>query len=359
MKASGVPESLLDEIGEVLTWPATHEQVVAASKLVPDEIVQMITASGTPDECRAKVAEYVRRRLHLPDPVPARRRRRGHDRRVRRMGSMNDHRQLVSSGGPYELIVGYSRAVRVGDRIFVAGTAPQWPDGQVDPSPTVQARRCFEIIEAALREAGATLADVVRTRIFLIEANDFDEIGAVHGELFAETRPANTTLVVKALLDPAWKVEIEVEADRRRCGSERWPTSWSAAADLVATMDDERRELAGGWVAVTDGFVSGVGGPSRRRCPTADACSTPTGCLVTPGLINTHHHIYQNLTRSYRPAVERHAVRVADDALPALGRARRGGRVRVGVDRAGRARARRVHDVAPTTSTCTRAAAAT
>ena len=110
---------------------------------------------------------------------------------------MNDHRQLVSSGGPYELIVGYSRAVRVGDRIFVAGTAPQWPDGNVDPSPTVQARRCFEIIETALREAGATLQDVVRTRIFLVDANDFDEIGAVHGELFAETRPANTTLVLR------------------------------------------------------------------------------------------------------------------------------------------------------------------
>ena len=125
---------------------------------------------------------------------------------------MSDHRQLISSGGPYELIVGYSRAVRVGDRIFVAGTAPQWPDGHVDPSPMVQARRCFEIIEAALREAGATLADIVRTRVFLVDAHDFDEIGAVHGELFADTRPANTTLVVKALLDPAWKVEIEVEA---------------------------------------------------------------------------------------------------------------------------------------------------
>ena len=102
--------------------------------------------------------------------------------------------------------------MRVGDRIFVAGTAPQWPDGNVDPHPGAQARRCFEIIETALREAGATLHDVVRTRIFLVDASDFDEIGAVHGELFAETRPANTTLVVKALLDPAWKVEIEVEA---------------------------------------------------------------------------------------------------------------------------------------------------
>ena len=125
---------------------------------------------------------------------------------------LSDNRQIVSSGSPWELIVGYSRAVRVGDRIFVAGTAPQWPDGSVDPNPGVQARRCFEIIETALREAGATLHDVVRTRIFLVDASDFEEIGAVHGELFAETRPANTTLVVKALLDPAWKVEIEVEA---------------------------------------------------------------------------------------------------------------------------------------------------
>ena len=75
MKASGVPESLLDEIGKVLTWPATHEQVVAASKLVPDDIVQMITASGTPEECRAKVAEYVAAGLHVPDPLPAGRRR--------------------------------------------------------------------------------------------------------------------------------------------------------------------------------------------------------------------------------------------------------------------------------------------
>jgi enamine deaminase RidA (YjgF/YER057c/UK114 family) len=125
---------------------------------------------------------------------------------------LSDSRQIVSSGSPWELIVGYSRAVRVGDRIFVAGTAPQWPDGHVDPDPGVQARRCFEIIETALREAGATLHDVVRTRIFLTDATDFDEIGAVHGELFAETRPANTTLVAKAPLDPAWKVEIEVEA---------------------------------------------------------------------------------------------------------------------------------------------------
>jgi enamine deaminase RidA (YjgF/YER057c/UK114 family) len=121
-------------------------------------------------------------------------------------------RKLISSGSPWELIVGYSRAVQVGERVFVAGTAPQWPDGAVDPDPGHQARRCFDLIAAALHEAGGSLADVVRTRVYLVDASDFDAIGRVHGELFAEVRPANTTVVVKALLNPAWKVEIEVEA---------------------------------------------------------------------------------------------------------------------------------------------------
>ena len=76
----------------------------------------------------------------------------------------------------------------------------------------MQARRCFEIIASALVEVGASLQDVVRTRIYLVDAADFDAIGRVHGEMFSEIRPANTTLVVKALLNPAWKVEIEVEA---------------------------------------------------------------------------------------------------------------------------------------------------
>ncbi len=121
-------------------------------------------------------------------------------------------RQRVSSGSPFEPIVGYSRAVRVAERVFVAGTAPQWPDGHVDPDPGAQARRCFEIIGAALDEAGARFADVVRTRVYLVDVSDFDAVGRVHGECFADIRPANTTVVVKALLHPAWKVEIEVEA---------------------------------------------------------------------------------------------------------------------------------------------------
>jgi len=122
------------------------------------------------------------------------------------------YRQLVSSGSPFEATVGYSRAVRVGDRVFVAGTAPIWPEGEVDPEPAAQARRCFEIIGAALAAAGSSLADVVRTRVYLTDAADMAAVGPVHGELLGTVRPANTTVVVAALLDPRWKVEIEVEA---------------------------------------------------------------------------------------------------------------------------------------------------
>jgi enamine deaminase RidA (YjgF/YER057c/UK114 family) len=121
-------------------------------------------------------------------------------------------RQRVSSGSPFESVVGYSRALRVGDRVVVAGTAPQWPDGHVDPDAGVQARRCLEIIGAALEEAGAGLADVVRTRIYLVAAADFEAVGEAHGEAFHDVRPVNTTVVVAALLDPRWRVEIEVEA---------------------------------------------------------------------------------------------------------------------------------------------------
>ncbi len=108
--------------------------------------------------------------------------------------------------------MGFSRAVRVGRQVFVAGTAPQWPDGEVDSSVEAQARRCFAIVADALAEAGSGLADVVRTRVFLVDAADIDAVAAVHGELFAAIRPVCTAVVVAALLDHRWKVEIEVEA---------------------------------------------------------------------------------------------------------------------------------------------------
>jgi enamine deaminase RidA (YjgF/YER057c/UK114 family) len=121
-------------------------------------------------------------------------------------------RQVISSGNPLEPVVGYSRAVRVDARVVVGGTAPQWPDGHVDPDPAVQAERCFEIIGAALTEAGGSFADVVRTRVYLVDSADFEPIAAVHGARFGDIRPVCTMLVVKALVNPAWKVEIEVEA---------------------------------------------------------------------------------------------------------------------------------------------------
>ena len=123
-----------------------------------------------------------------------------------------EDRQRISSGSPWELTVGYSRALRVGDRVFVAGTAPKFDDGEVDPDPGVQARRCMEIIEEALGRVGSSVRDVVRTRVYLVDAADFEVIGAVHGEYFADVLPVNTTVVVASLLDPRWKVEIEVEA---------------------------------------------------------------------------------------------------------------------------------------------------
>ena len=121
-------------------------------------------------------------------------------------------RQLVSSGSPFEEPIGFSRAVRVGDRVMVAGTAPTWPDGHVDPDVEAQAERCIEIMLAALAEAGAGAADVVRTRTFLLDAADWEAAGRAHGRHFRGARPASTMVVVSGLLDPRWKVEMEAEA---------------------------------------------------------------------------------------------------------------------------------------------------
>ena len=121
-------------------------------------------------------------------------------------------RQRVSSGSPFEPTIGFSRAVRVGDRVLVSGTAPVWPDGSCDPDPGVQADRCLEIIAAALDEAGATMGDVVRTRMLLVDAADADAVSAAHARALGDVRPAATMVVVAALLDPRWRVEIEAEA---------------------------------------------------------------------------------------------------------------------------------------------------
>jgi enamine deaminase RidA (YjgF/YER057c/UK114 family) len=121
-------------------------------------------------------------------------------------------RQRIASGSPFEATIGFSRAVRVGDRVVVSGTAPIWPDGSCVADAGVQARRCLDIISAALAEAGAALSDVVRTRMFLTDARHADAVGRAHGEVFADVRPAATMVVVAALLDPRWHVEIEAEA---------------------------------------------------------------------------------------------------------------------------------------------------
>jgi len=121
-------------------------------------------------------------------------------------------RRRISSGAPWEASIGYCRAVRVGDRVLVSGTAPVWPDGSCDPDPEAQARRCLEIILDALREAGGGPEHVVRTRMYVTSREIGEVVGHVHGEVFADVRPASTMVVISGLLDPRFQVEIEAEA---------------------------------------------------------------------------------------------------------------------------------------------------
>jgi hypothetical protein len=121
-------------------------------------------------------------------------------------------RRRVASGSPYEPVIGFSRAVRAGNRVLVSGTGPVMPDGSCPESTAAQARRCWEIVLAALAEAGASVADVVRTRTLLTPAADAEGAMAAHGEVFRDVRPASTMVVVHALLDPRWTVEVEAEA---------------------------------------------------------------------------------------------------------------------------------------------------
>jgi enamine deaminase RidA (YjgF/YER057c/UK114 family) len=125
-------------------------------------------------------------------------------------------RRLISSGGPYEATVGYSRAVVVGDSCWVAGTTDAGPDGRSSHPGDIaaQARAALEIIEQALAEAGFALGDVVRTRLFVTDIGRAGEVTAVHGAVFGEIRPAATLVAVGALIDPSLLVEIEAEARR-------------------------------------------------------------------------------------------------------------------------------------------------
>jgi enamine deaminase RidA (YjgF/YER057c/UK114 family) len=118
----------------------------------------------------------------------------------------------ISSGSTFEPRIGFSRAVRVGDLITVSGTGPYWPDGSCDPHPGIQAARCLEIIALALEEAGSDITHVIRTRMFLTNADDWVAVGDAHGALFSDVRPAATMVVVSGFLDPRWKVEIEADA---------------------------------------------------------------------------------------------------------------------------------------------------
>jgi enamine deaminase RidA (YjgF/YER057c/UK114 family) len=129
---------------------------------------------------------------------------------------MSDGRRRVSSGGPWEAVAGYSRAIVVGDTCWVAGTTDAGPDGvSLHPGDVAaQARAVFGIIERALGEAGFTLADVVRTRMYITDMASTDAVLAVHGEVFGSIRPAATLIGVAGLIEPTVQIEIEVDARR-------------------------------------------------------------------------------------------------------------------------------------------------
>jgi enamine deaminase RidA (YjgF/YER057c/UK114 family) len=123
------------------------------------------------------------------------------------------NRRSVASGSPYEPVFGFSRAAVVGHHVSVAATAAIMPDRGEPPADAYgQAKRCLEIIVTALEEAGASVEDVVRTRCFIVAAEDWEEVGRAHGEVFSDIRPASAMIVVTGFIDPRWRVEIEADA---------------------------------------------------------------------------------------------------------------------------------------------------
>ncbi len=123
-------------------------------------------------------------------------------------------RQNVSTGSPYEPVIGFSRAVRIGNSVAIAGTAPVGPDGKTVgvSDPAAQARRCFEISLHALEQLGGKPQDIIRTRIFLRHIDDWQAVAAVHGEFFHDIRPASTFVQVSRFIDPEWLIETEMDA---------------------------------------------------------------------------------------------------------------------------------------------------
>lgn len=124
------------------------------------------------------------------------------------------NRQKVSTGSPYEPIIGISRAIRAGQFIAISGTAPLDSQGKTVAAgdPAGQARRCFQIAEKSLNELGAELSDVIRTRIFLTQIEDWKAVGEAHGGFFRDIRPVSTIVQVSRFVDPEWRVEVEFDA---------------------------------------------------------------------------------------------------------------------------------------------------